>query len=112
MAGPTNILYGGTIASIFDCHCICTAIADFYRAAGRPLGVPPHLWAVTASLKVDYLAPTPLGRSVELRARIVERKGRKRVVAATLRSAGHECARAEAIAIEVPPNWGDPQATG
>jgi len=112
MAGPTNVLYGGTIASIFDCHCICTAIADFYRAAGRPLGAEPQLWAVTASLKVDYLAPTPLGRPVELRARVVERKGRKRVVAATLRSGDRECARAEAVAIEVPPDWGHPGATG
>jgi acyl-coenzyme A thioesterase PaaI-like protein len=112
MAGPTRILYGGIIASIFDCHCICTAIADFHRAAGRPVGVPPHLWAVTASLKVEYLAPTPLGQPVELRARIVSGKGRKRVVAATLRSGDRECARAEAVAVEVPPEWGDPAAAG
>ncbi len=106
MAGPTNVLYGGIIAAIFDCHCICTAIADFYRAAGRPIGQPPDLWAVTASLKVDYLAPTPLGQPVELRARVVEGKGRKRVVAATLRSGGRECARAEAVAVQVSPDWG------
>ncbi len=106
MAGPTNVLYGGIIAAIFDCHCICTAIADFYRAAGRPVGQPPDLWAVTASLKVDYLAPTPLGQPVELRARVVEGKGRKRVVAATLRSGALECARAEAVAVQVSMDWG------
>ncbi len=112
MAGPTNVLYGGTIASIFDCHCICTAIADLYRVAGRSIGDPPHLWAVTASLKVEFLAPTPLGKPVELRARVVDGAGRKRVVACTLRSGGRDCARAEVIAVEVPPSWGDPAAPG
>jgi len=61
MAGPTDVLYGGFIASVFDCHAVCTAIADAYRTAGRELGSEPRLWCVTASLKVDYLAPTPLG---------------------------------------------------
>lgn len=110
MAGPTNVLYGGTIASIFDCHCVCTAIADIYRAVGRPIGQPPHLWAVTAKLEVEFLAPTPLGQPLELRARVVEASGRKRVVACTLRSGGRDCARAEVIAVEVPAGWGDGRA--
>ena len=112
MAGPVSVLYGGTIASIFDCHCICTAIADLYRAAGRPIGEPPHLWAVTASLKVEYLAPTPLGQPLEMRARVVEATGRKRVVACTLRSGGRDRARAEVVAVEVPPGWGDSPSPG
>ena len=29
-AGPDNVLNGGIIASIFDCHTSCTAIADAY----------------------------------------------------------------------------------
>ncbi len=105
MAGPKHVLYGGLIAAVFDCHCICTAIADAYRAAGRELGSEPLLWCVTASLKVDYLAPTPIAEPLEVRARVREAKGRKRVVEATLRSAGKERARAEAIAVEVPPGW-------
>jgi acyl-coenzyme A thioesterase PaaI-like protein len=105
MAGPTDVVYGGLIAAIFDCHCVCTAIADAYRIAGRALGSEPLLWCVTASLKVDYLAPTPIGEPLELRARVREAKGRKRVVEATLRSGGKERARAEVIAVEVPPGW-------
>ncbi len=112
MAGPTHVLYGGIIASLIDCHCVCTAIADAYRTAGRPLGSVPNLWAVTASLRVDYLAPTPLGQPLELRARVVEARGRKRVVACTLRSGGRDCARAEVVAVEVPAGWGDAAATG
>ncbi|HTP51573.1 MAG TPA: PaaI family thioesterase [Anaeromyxobacteraceae bacterium] len=75
MAGPTNVLCGGIIASLIDCHCVCTAIADAYRSAGRPLGSSPDLRAVTAALRVDYLSPTPLGQPLELRARAVERYG-------------------------------------
>jgi acyl-coenzyme A thioesterase PaaI-like protein len=107
MAGPTHVVYGGIIAAVIDCHCVCTAIADSYGAAGRPLGSSPPLWSATASLKIDYLAPTPIGEPMELRARIVQRKGRKRVVHCTLRSGGRECARAEVVAVEVPPSWSE-----
>lgn len=110
MAGPTRVLYGGIIACVIDCHSCCTAIAHAYRAAGREIGVGPNVWVVTASLKIDYLAPTPIGEPVELRARVVEAKGRKRVVACTLRSGGKECARAEVITVEVPPAWSVPPA--
>jgi acyl-CoA thioesterase FadM len=101
------VVNGGIIAAVIDCHTICTAIADAYRAAGLPLGSEPLRWAVTASLKIDYLAPTPIGEPMELRARVREVKGRKRVVECTLRSGGRECARAEVVAVEVPASRGE-----
>jgi acyl-coenzyme A thioesterase PaaI-like protein len=110
MAGPTHVVNGGIIASVIDCHCVCTAIADAYRAAGRVLGSGPLLWCVTASLKIDYLAPTAIAEPMELRARIVEAKGRRRVVACAVRSGGRETARAELVAVEVPAAWRDPGA--
>jgi len=105
MAGPTHVLNGGIIATVVDCHCICTAIADAYRAAGREIGTEPLIWCVTASLKIDYLAPTPIAAPVELRARVREAKGRKRVVECVLSSEGRDRARAEVVAVEVPPTW-------
>jgi acyl-coenzyme A thioesterase PaaI-like protein len=105
MAGPTHLVNGGIIAAVVDCHTVCTAIADAYRAAGLPLGAEPLRWAVTASLKIDYLTPTPIGEPMELRARVREVKGRKRVVECTVRSGGRECARAEVIAVEVAAAW-------
>jgi acyl-coenzyme A thioesterase PaaI-like protein len=105
MAGPTDVVNGGIIAAVIDCHTVCTALADAYRAAGAELGSEPLRWAVTASLRIDYLAPTPIGQPMELRARVREVKGRKRVVDCTLRSGGRECARAEVIAVEVPAGW-------
>lgn len=110
MAGPTHVVNGGIIAAVIDCHTICTAIADVYRAAGADLGSEPLRWAVTASLKIDYLAPAPIGEPMELRARIRETKGRKRIVECTVRSGGRDCARAEVVAVEVGAAWTTPGA--
>ena len=106
MAGPTDVVNGGIIAAVIDCHAVCTALADAYRAAGAELGSEPLRWAVTASLRIDYLAPTPIDRPVVLRARVREANGRKRVVECTVRSGDREVARAEVLAIEVPAGWG------
>jgi acyl-coenzyme A thioesterase PaaI-like protein len=108
MAGPTSVLYGGIIAAVIDCHSVCTAIADAYRSAGQEIGTEPHRWCVTASLRIDYLAPTPIDRPVELRARVREASGRKRIVDCTVRSGGREVVRAEVVAVEVPAGWGGP----
>lgn len=105
MAGPTHVVNGGIIAAVIDCHTVCTAIADAYRVAGLPLGAGPERWCVTASLKIDYLAPTPIEGPMELRARVREVKGRKRIVDCTVQAGGRTCARAEVIAVEVPPAW-------
>jgi acyl-coenzyme A thioesterase PaaI-like protein len=105
MAGPTHVVNGGILAAVIDCHSICTAIADAYRAAGRELGSEPLIWCVTASLRIDYLAPTPISAPMELHARVRESAGRKRVVECTVRSGGRECVRAEVVAVEVSPAW-------
>jgi len=58
-----------------------------------------------ASLKIDYLAPTPISGPMELHARVRTASGRKRVVECTVRSGGRYCARAEVVAVEVPAEW-------
>jgi len=95
-------VYGGLIASLIDCHGTGSAAAAGYRAEARELGSDPPLRYVTASLKIDYLAPTPLGPPIELRGRIKEVKGRKVVVEVSLSVDGTECARGEVIAVQVP----------
>lgn len=110
MAGPTHVLNGGIIGVLIDCHSVCTAWADVYRAAGRELGADPAPWCVTASMRIDYLAPTPIDAELELRARVRERKGRKRIVDCTVLAGGKVCARGEVIAVEVDPTWLRPDA--
>jgi acyl-coenzyme A thioesterase PaaI-like protein len=99
-------VYGGLLASLIDCHGTGTAAAAAYRAEGRPMDSEPPLRYVTASLKVDYLRPTPLGPPLELRGRVTELKGRKVVVQISLSAQGIECVRGEVVAVQLPGEWG------
>ena len=64
----------------------------------------PPLRYLTASLKVDYLLPTPINVPLEVRATVKEIKGRKIVVTASLSAQGEVCARGEVVAVQVPEN--------
>ncbi|HWP94019.1 MAG TPA: PaaI family thioesterase [Thermodesulfobacteriota bacterium] len=102
MAGPEDFLNGGIIATVIDCHSICTAIADAYSREKREINTDPFIWYVTASLKIDYLRPTPIAEEVTLRSRIKEVKGKKTIVLCSLFSRGDERVRAEVVAVRVP----------
>ncbi|HEX6509787.1 MAG TPA: PaaI family thioesterase [Chloroflexota bacterium] len=107
MAGPTHVLNGGIIATIIDCHSVCTAIAGHYRAEGRTVDSEPGIWCVTAALEVSYRRPTPISGPVTLHARIEEVKGRKSIVTCSLVAGGEERATARLVAVRVPPEWRD-----
>ena len=102
-AGPDGFLNGGIIATLIDCHCVATAIADAYRQEGRELDTEPLIWYVTASIKVDYHKPVTITRTVTLRAKVHKREGRKSEVGCELFSGGVMCARAQVLAVRVPP---------
>jgi acyl-coenzyme A thioesterase PaaI-like protein len=97
-------VYGGLIASLIDCHSTGTAAAAVYREEKREMGTEPPLRFVTASLKVDYLRPTPLGVPLEIRGYVEEIKGRKVVVSSTVAAEGEICARGEVVAVQMPEN--------
>ena len=63
-------VYGGLIASLIDCHGTGTAAAAAYREAGREPGTEPPFRYVTASLKVRYLRPTPMGVPLVISGRV------------------------------------------
>jgi len=62
----------------------------------------PPLRFVTASLKVDYLRPTPLGVQLEIRGKVKEVSGRKVTVAVAISAAGDVCVRGEVVAVQMP----------
>ncbi len=97
-----GFVYGGLIASLIDCHATGTAAAAAYKAEERAMDTDPVLRFLTASLKVDYLHPTPLGPILELRGNINEIKGRKVVVDVSLSAEGKICARGEVVTVQVP----------
>ena len=89
--------------SIFDCHTICTAIADAYVREGRGLDTEPLIWYVTASLAINYHKPTPIDKPVTLKADIIGREGKKSTVACELYSDDIKRAEAEVLAVRVSP---------
>ena len=107
-AGPPHVLNGGIIATLIDCHGVCTAIADAYRREGREIGTGESIWYATASLNVTYLLPTPIDKPVTVRARVRERDGKKTWVECSLFSDDVECARGEVLAIRVSEKWRSP----
>ncbi len=97
-------VYGGLIASLIDCHGTGSAALAAYRNEGREPGTDPPFRFVTASLQVDYLAPTPLGPELEIRGKIVEIKGRKVISEITLSVNGKATARGRVVAVQMPEN--------
>ena len=95
-------VYGGLIASLIDCHSTGTASAAARRADGAQADAKPPDRFLTASLHVNYLSPTPISETIEIRATIKEIKGRKVVIASRLMAAGKVCATGEVVAVRVP----------
>lgn len=97
-----GFVYGGLIASLIDCHGTGTASAATYRAENRPMDSEPALRFVTASIQVDYLAPTPLDAELEIRAEVEEITPKKVVVKARVIAKGTVCAKGRVIAVQMP----------
>ena len=95
-------VYGGLIASLVDCHGTGSAAAAGHRAQGREMGTEPALRYVTASLHVDYLAPTPMGVELTLRGVIEEVTERKVVVAETVHAGETLVAKGKVVAVLMP----------
>lgn len=95
--GFPGYLYGGMIASLLDCHGAATAAAAKAREDNEPISR-----FVTASLKVDYLKPTPIGVELEVRGRVREIKGRKVTVDLRLQAGETVCASGYAIMVQMP----------
>lgn len=104
-AGPPEYLNGGVIATIIDCHCVCTASAKAYQMAGRPIGEGDHIWFATGKLEVSYFAPVPINQEVQLTATVVEAKEKKVVLKCELTVNETLCCSSEVVAVRVPDDW-------
>lgn len=96
-------VYGGLVASLLDCHGTGSAAAFACVAENIDLentGIIP-VRCVTASLKVDFKAPTPMGTELELIGKLRSIEGRKIWVDMTLSAKGIICATGEILAIKL-----------
>ena len=105
-AGWPTVLNGGIISGIIDCHCLCTAIAEYYKDKTQEEKESPRYWFATASIKVDFLKPTHIDKPVQLRAKIKEMHEKKAIISCSLYSGGEECARGEVVGVRVPSHSG------
>lgn len=95
-------VYGGLLASLIDCHGTGTASAAAYAAAGREPGTAPYLRYLTASLRVNFLKPTPLGPELVIHGRVKEMAGRKVVIDAWIEVNGETTVQGEVVAVQAP----------
>jgi len=104
-AGPEQYVYGGTVASLIDCHSNCAAMSNYYQLEGREIGSDPEIWCVTGRLTVSYVAPTPIDTEIVVRAVIAEVGERKTVVKSRVYSGDTLTAEGEMIAVRVADSW-------
>ena len=104
-AGPRHVVNGGIIATLLDCHGVCTAIADAFRREDRPIGSAPDIWYATTAMRVEYLRPTPIAAELRLVGSVREAADRRAAVECTLEADGKVRARAVVESVRVPDEW-------
>lgn len=92
-----GVLNGGIVGALLDCHSNWTAAWHLMTRDGLP--APPT--TVTAEFHVKLRRPTPSKAPLRLRARVVESKGRKATVDASLESGGVVSATCHAVFVAV-----------
>ncbi len=99
--GWASLLNGGVMATLVDCHCMCTAMAHAYRLENRTMDSDPHYKYATGTLSIKYLKPTSNEDPVVLKAKVTEVKSRKTTLECSIYSNDELTATAEVIAIRV-----------
>ena len=89
---------GGIIGALLDCHSNWTAALHLMRAAGAD-ALPS---TVTAEFHVKLLRVTPSGGPLALRARVVESKGSRATVEASIEAGGQTTATCRGVFVAVP----------
>ncbi len=100
-AGFPNVMYGGLLASLIDCHSIWTAIAFSYRHEQRDMGSQPHISYVTGELNIKYLKPTPLDQPIQLQAQVTGDIGRKTRVVCEVKAGDVLTAKGDVVAVRI-----------
>lgn len=100
-AGMEDVMYGGTVASLIDCHSIWTAIAFTYRHEQKEMTSPIEIACVTGQLNITYHKPTPLSRPIYLKAWVDGDIGKKTRVLCELGPQGRITATGDVIAVRL-----------
>lgn len=94
-----NILNGGIIGTLLDCHSNWTAA---WHLAQKHDWEAPRC-TVTANYSIALMRPTPGDQTIHLTSKVVESGEYKAVVEAVLASNGEECAKCRGTFVVVKP---------
>jgi acyl-coenzyme A thioesterase PaaI-like protein len=94
-----DVLAGGIVGTLLDCHSNWTAAHHLMRQAG--LDAPPC--TVTAEYAVALQRPTPMAGPLRLAARVVESTADRALVEARLEAGGRVCATFRGTFVAVKP---------
>ncbi len=100
-AGSTQIVNGGILSALIDCHCNCFAMADAYKHEGREIGTNQKIWYVTANLNISFKKPVPIDAPIYLKAIVNKIDGRKTWMNCELFSKDVLCATGEVLSIRL-----------
>jgi acyl-coenzyme A thioesterase PaaI-like protein len=89
-----GFINGGIIGAVFDCHMNWTAANHLMTSGQLP-------FTVTAEYSVRLRRPTPAGRTLHFRARVVDATDTRATVEATLEVDGVVCAEADGVFVAV-----------
>ncbi len=99
--GFPGLLCGGVLATLIDCHAMCTSLAILCREADQPLEDISSFGAITGGLSIRYLAPTPTSGALKLTAELESRERRKMQLLCTSTVGSVLTASAEVTIIEM-----------
>lgn len=94
-----NMLSGGIIGTLLDCHCNWTAAWHLMNQSGQDR-TP---CTVTAEYAIKLLRPTPTDKPVKLRARVLESSEDRATVEGELIAHDKVCATCRGIFVAVKP---------
>jgi acyl-coenzyme A thioesterase PaaI-like protein len=99
--GWKNLMNGGILATVIDCHTMGAATSYAYRQENRSYDSEPTYRYATGTLTIKYLKPTPNTIPIKIIAQITEVKGRKTTMHCEAWAGDTLTAEAEVVAIRV-----------
>ena len=98
---PSNV-FGGMIATIFDCHGTASAAWFAHYQKGLELTESTVIGRfITARLEIDYLSPSPIEDEIVVTSTLEELGERKAIIAMEMTVATKVRAKAKMVAVAV-----------
>lgn len=100
-SGFPGVMFGGTVASLIDCHSIWTAIAFAHKKENRRMTETSGIVYVTKQMTVNYFSGTPLEEPIYLKSWLEGDAGKEAVVICELGTKEKLTAKGKIIAVKL-----------